>query len=71
MKTKYHKVGANIKKLRQEYGMTQEEFGKKCSLTATAISHFECGRRLPSFSNLIDMLKICKNNEDILKVIRI
>jgi len=35
--------------------MTQQELARACGLQVTHISHFESGRRLPSFGNLITL----------------
>jgi transcriptional regulator with XRE-family HTH domain len=43
---------ARLKAARGKRGMDQEGLAKKARLNATAISHFETGRRKPSFDNL-------------------
>ena len=43
--------GPTLKDIREDEGLTQEELAQKTGLTAMHISHFECGRRLPSLEN--------------------
>lgn len=38
--------------VRRMRDMTQAELGKRARLLGQAVSHFECGRRLPSADNL-------------------
>ena len=51
------KFGQNLKKIREAFLLTQEEFGRKCDMSGAHISHFETGSREPSLANVI---KICK-----------
>ena len=44
----------NIKKLREEAGLTQDEFAEKIFVTRTAVSKWENGKSYPS----IDSLKV-------------
>ena len=46
------KVGKRIKELRQQQGMSQEEFAFKCDLDRTYITSLERGRRNVSLENL-------------------
>jgi transcriptional regulator with XRE-family HTH domain len=41
-----------LRELREGRGFSQSELAKKAGLQTSAISHFETGRRLPSFNNL-------------------
>lgn len=43
---------ARLKAAREKRGLDQEGLAKKAKLNPTAISHFEAGRRKPSFDNL-------------------
>ena len=43
---------ARLKAARDTRGLDQEGLAKKAKLNPTAISHFEAGRRKPSFDNL-------------------
>lgn len=41
-----------LRHIREQRGMSQSDLGEKAGLQAAAISHFENGRRAPSFANL-------------------
>jgi transcriptional regulator with XRE-family HTH domain len=43
---------ANLKRLRAEKGMSQEEFAEKCGMHRTYISAVECRRRSISLENV-------------------
>lgn len=49
--------GTNLKQLRENLGLTQEEVAEKCGLTTAAISHFERGAREPSLKNAVKIVK--------------
>ena len=42
----------NLKKIREDKGLSQTELAKKSGLQPSTVSHFETGRRAPSFDNL-------------------
>ena len=42
----------NLKKARELKGLSQTELAKRSGLQPSAVSHFETGRRAPSFDNL-------------------
>lgn len=42
----------NLKKAREIKGLSQTELARKSGLQPSAVSHFETGRRAPSFDNL-------------------
>ncbi len=46
-------VASRLKRLRERSGWTQSSLGARCGLEASAIAHFECGRRIPTAKNLI------------------
>jgi transcriptional regulator with XRE-family HTH domain len=46
------KFGARIKQLRQEKGLTQEQFAQKCGLHKNYIGMIERGERNPSLINI-------------------
>jgi len=48
----FEEFSKRVRKLRQEKGLSQLELAKKSDLQASAISHFETGRRTPSMENL-------------------
>lgn len=47
--------GETMTTLRVTLGWSQEKLAKKADLSAAAISHFETGKRLPSFENLVKL----------------
>ena len=44
--------GNRLKEIRSYHGMLQHELARRTGLKVSAISHFETGRRLPSFQNI-------------------
>lgn len=44
--------GKNLLEIRLFLDITQTELAERCNLKPSAISHFECGRRLPNFDNI-------------------
>lgn len=44
--------GTNVKKYRQQIGLSQEKFAEKCGLHRTYISAVECFRRSISLENI-------------------
>lgn len=46
------KFGDRLRQLREEKRMSQTELAEKVGFQPSAISHFESGRRSPSFDNL-------------------
>src|SRR5271167_559996 len=44
--------GDRLRKAREDKGLSQSEFAHKTGFQPSAISHFESGRRSPSFENL-------------------
>ena len=51
------KDGKRIKELRQQQGMSQEEFAFKCDLDRTYITNLERGKRNVSLENLEKIAK--------------
>lgn len=47
-----------IRRLREMRGITQSEFAMKLGVTASAISHWETGRRKPGIDDVVRMAKI-------------
>lgn len=41
------KIGESIVKLRNNRNLTQEEFGKEIGISASAVTMYETGRRVP------------------------
>lgn len=56
--------GIRLKEARKDSGMTQQEVADKIGLTNMAISHFECGRRLPSLENYVRIVRALGLNAD-------
>lgn len=46
------KFALNLKKTREEKGLSQTDLAEKTGLQPSAVSHFETGRRAPSSDNL-------------------
>lgn len=45
-------VGENIKRIRKEHGLTQEELGKKIDVSGVAIMRYEKGQREPKLETI-------------------
>jgi len=45
-------VGANVRRLRQELGLTQEEFAEKSGFSQQYVSGLETGQRNPTIVSL-------------------
>lgn len=54
----YMNIGGNIKKLRLQRGLTQEELAERCELTKGYISQLENDLASPSIATLVDILSI-------------
>jgi len=52
MRTKLLTFGARLRQLRESRGLTQSELAARAGLTDQWVSHFEIGRREPTFRNL-------------------
>jgi transcriptional regulator with XRE-family HTH domain len=48
----------NLKKIRSSLGMTQGELARRTKLTPAAISQIESGKRDPSLSSILAILKV-------------
>ena len=44
--------GETLRKIREDKGLSQVELAEKAGFQPSAVSHFESGRRSPSFDNL-------------------
>lgn len=44
--------GSQLRAAREQKGLSQAELAEKAGLQPSAVSHFETGRRAPSFDNL-------------------
>lgn len=56
MDTKY--IGLNIKKLREERGITQAQLAERLGVTFQAVSKWECGNTVPDVSILPDIAEL-------------
>ena len=67
--------GNNLRKYRNELGISQEAFAEKCGLHRTYISAIECYRRSISLENIqriadaldIDAYKLLLENKEVIK----
>ena len=57
-------IGQNIRKLRKERGMTQEELAAKLNISAQAVSKWECNIANPDFSLIVPLAKLFKVSTD-------
>lgn len=46
-------IGDRLRQAREKMGLTQEELAYFFRFNVGAVSHWECGRREPSLSNLV------------------
>ena len=56
------KIGKKLKAMRTEKGMTQAALSDASGIPSTAISHFECDRRVPGLRNMARLalaLRVC------------
>ncbi|MFZ4616663.1 MAG: helix-turn-helix domain-containing protein [Rectinemataceae bacterium] len=67
--------GERLRKTRDDKGLSQQDLAERAGIQASAVSHFELGRRLPSFDNirrLADALNVSSDfllgREDVMKV---
>jgi transcriptional regulator with XRE-family HTH domain len=44
--------GERLRKARDDKGLSQQDLAERAGIQASAVSHFELGRRLPSFDNI-------------------
>lgn len=44
--------GDRLRQTREAKGMSQQDLADRAGIQASAVSHFELGRRLPSFDNI-------------------
>ncbi len=57
-------VSENLKRLREESGMTQEEVAKYLWLTNASVSAYETGIRLPTYNTLVRLAKLFRVSTD-------
>ncbi len=56
------KIGIFIKKLREEQGLTQEEFAKKLKTSQSAVARIESGNQNVTIEQLLKMSSVLKHN---------
>lgn len=54
----------NLKELRKEHNLTQEDLGNILEVTRIMVSYYEIGRSVPSFQVLEKIIKYFKINPD-------
>lgn len=54
--------GIRLTRLRVDRALSQKELADKCLLSQAWISHFECGRRLPSLPNFVAICRALNLN---------
>jgi transcriptional regulator with XRE-family HTH domain len=59
-----HRFVRRLLEAREARGWTQDDLGKRTGLKATAISHFESGRRTPCMGNLIRLCRALNVSAD-------
>ncbi len=59
-------IGTNIKKLRRERDMTQEELAELLGITANAVSQWECERTAPDITQLPALANIFRVSADVI-----
>jgi len=58
--------GDKLKILRERKNLAQTELARLCGLPASSISHFEHGRRKPSFDSIIKLCEALTCSSDLL-----
>lgn len=57
------RFASRLKSTREQWAMmTQSELAEKSGISAMHISHFECGRRLPSLQNYAALVRALETN---------
>jgi transcriptional regulator with XRE-family HTH domain len=60
------RFGQRLREVREQERMTQAELAQKAGMTAMHVSHFECGRRLPSLENFAAMMRVLGDHSEYL-----
>jgi len=58
--------GNRLKQTREDRDLSQSALAKLVGLQPSAISHFETGRRLPSFDNIVKLVVVLRKSADYL-----
>lgn len=56
-----------IKRVREKLGLTHEAFGKLIKVSASAISHYESGRRQPLWPRIKRIVALAKKHDITIK----
>ena len=62
----YPEVGARIRQQREHIGMTQEQLGEACDLSASFVGHIERGSRKLSVESLYELASVLDVSVDYL-----
>lgn len=54
----HNTIGYNIRKLRKQNGMTQEQLAQRLNLKRQTLSNYEIGKRVPDIYELIELSDI-------------
>ena len=63
-------LGENLKKLRKEYNLSQEQLAEKLNISRQAISKWESGKAYPDIDNLILLRDIFNTTIDDISIER-
>ena len=66
MSTHLTRFGQRLREVREQEQMTQSELAQKAGMTAMHVSHFECGRRLPSLENFAALMRVLGDHSEYL-----
>lgn len=58
------KIAENLKKFREEQGMSQRELARRVGVNQTMIAHIENGLRIPSLAVSLDLAEALKTTVD-------
>ncbi len=61
---KRHPFPQCLRATRESRNLTQDDLAEKSGLQASAVSHFECGRRSPSLANFIALCDALRVSAD-------
>ena len=67
----YKDIGARIRTVRREQGMTQEQLAEAVGVGTTHISHIETGHTIPSLQVLVDIINVLGCSADKLLCIEV
>ena len=53
------RIGATIKKLRTESGLTMTELSKRLGVSVSTVSLWESGERVPKLATVCEIMQVC------------